>query len=166
MVNLLGLLFPFMEFSVYGEKYAKILAKKFSPFFHLPCYLQFGSINTSFWDYFVKLLILKCLRPYETEKLLVTIVVPKLQSLILGVTRRDDQLEHFNVPNVPISPRNPKKKWITKLLRSTAPQNLMSPWSVNFVNKSFLDFTFYVNIETLKTECRLDQEQKMWLWSI
>ena len=33
--------------------------------------------------------------------------------------------------------------------------------SVNFAFKSFRDFTFYVNIETLNTQCRSDQEQEM-----
>ena len=32
------------------------------------------------------------------------------------------------------------------------PQNLISPSSVNFVIKSFQDFTLYVNIETLNTD--------------
>ena len=36
----------------------------------------------------------------------------------------------------------------------------MSSSSVNFVIKSFQDFTLYVNIETLNTECRPDQEQR------
>ena len=40
--------------------------------------------------------------------LLVTIVVPKLQSLILRVTRRDVQLEHCFVPTVTISPQSLK----------------------------------------------------------
>ena len=65
------------------------------------------------------------------------IVVPKLQSLILSVTRRDVQLERFIVANVPISPQNPKRIWITLLLRSTAPQTLMSPSNLHFDIKSF-----------------------------
>ena len=36
------------------------------------------------------------------------ICVPKLQETILYVTRRDVQLEHCIVPNVPISPQNSK----------------------------------------------------------
>ena len=51
------------------------------------------------------------------------------------------------------------------MLGSTAPQNLMSPSSVNFVIKNFQDFTIYVNIETLNTECKSDQEQEMWMWN-
>ena len=97
----------------------------------------------------------------KEEKLHVKIVVPKLQEKILYATRRDVQLEHCVVPNVPISPQNPKLIQITILLRSTAPQNLMSPSSVNFVIKSFQDFTLYVIIETLNTACRSDPEQKM-----
>ena len=51
------------------------------------------------------------------------------------------------------------------MLRNTVPQNLISPSSVNFAFKSFQDFTLYVNIETLNTECRSDQEQEMWMWN-
>ena len=28
------------------------------------------------------------------------------------------------------------------------------------------DFTLYVNIETLNTQCRSDQDQEMWMWNI
>ena len=50
---------------------------------------------------------------------------------------------------------------ITILLRSTVPQNLISPSSVNFVIKVSRDFMLYVKIETLNTECRSDQGQEM-----
>ena len=56
-------------------------------------------------------------------------MVPELQETIVYGTRRDVQLEHCIVPNDPISPQNPKMIWITMLLRSTTPQNLMSPSS-------------------------------------
>ena len=147
-----------------GKKYAKILASNFSPKFHLHCYHQVASIFTFISDYFVKLLLLKCLRPIET--LHVRTVVPKQQSLILRVTRRDVQLEHCIVPIVPNSQQNHKTIWITLLLRSTAPQNLISPSTVNFAFQSFQIFAPYVNIETLNTECRSDQEQEMWMWNI
>ena len=39
-------------------------------------------------------------------------------------------------------------------------------FNVNFVIKSFYDFTLYVNIETLNTQCRSDHEQEMWMWII
>ena len=155
-----------MEFSVFGKKFAKTLATNFLPLFLLHCYHQVASIFTFISAYFVKLLFLKCLRSIETRKLYMRIVVPKLQSLVLRVTRRDVQLEHCIVPNVPISPQNPKLIRITILLRSTAPQNLISPSSVNLAFKSFQDFTLYVNIETLNTECRSDLEQEMWMWNI
>ena len=135
-----------MEISLDEKKIAKILARNFSPIFLLRCYRQVASIFTFISDHFVKLLLLKCLRSIKTRKLHVRIVVPKLQKLILPVTRRDVQLEHCIVPNVPISPQNPEVIQITILLRSIAPQNLMLPSSVNFVIKSFQDFTFYVNI--------------------
>ena len=93
-------------------------------------------------------------------------MVPKLQETILYVTRKDVQLEHCSVLIVPISPQNPKVIWIIILLRSIAPQNLMSPSSVNFLIKSFQDFTLYVNIETLNTERKSDQEQEMWMSNI
>ena len=86
--------------------------------------------------------------------------------LNLPVTRRDVQFEQCIVPNNPFSPRNPGMIWITILLRSVAPQNLMLPLSVNFVIKSFHGFTLYVNKKTLNTECRSDQEQEMYMWNI
>ena len=82
------------------------------------------------------------------------IVVPKQQSSTLHVTKRDVLLEHCIVRNVPISPRNHKMIWTTILLRSTAPQNLVSPSSLNFVIKSFQNFTLYLNTKTPNTECR------------
>ena len=36
----------------------------------------------------------------------------------------------------------------------------MSPSSENFVIKSLRDFTLYINIETLKTECRSNQQTR------
>ena len=56
-------------------------------------------------------------------------------------------------------------KW-SDLPRSTAPQNLMSHSSAIFVIKSFQDFPLYVNIETLNTGCKSDQEQELWMWNI
>ena len=67
-------------------------------------------------------------------------MLPKLQETILYGTRRVVLLVHGIVANVPISPQNPKMIPITILLRSTAPQNLMSPSNVNFVIKSFPGF--------------------------
>ena len=46
------------------------------------------------------------------------------------------------------------------IARSTAPQNLILPSSVNFAFKGFRDFTLCVNIETLNTQCRSDREQE------
>ena len=88
------------------------------------------------------------------------IVVPKLQGTFLYGTRRDVQLEHCIVPNVPFSPRIQKKILIIMLLRNTAPENLMSPSGVNFAIKSFQDFTLYVIIETFNMECKSDQAQE------
>ena len=51
------------------------------------------------------------------------------------------------------------------IAKKHSPQNLISPSSVNFAFKSFQDFTLYVNIETLNTQCRSDQEQLMWIWN-
>ena len=152
-----------MEISVVGKKIAKILATNFSPVFCLHCYRQVASMFTFISDYFVKLLLLNCFHSIETRKLHVRIVVPKLQNLILPVTRRNVQLKQSIVPNVSISPQNAGLIWITLLLRSVAPQNLILPSSVNFVIKRFENFTLYVNIETLNTECRSDQEQEMWM---
>ena len=155
-----------MEISVEGKKIAKKLTKNFLLLFHLHCYRQVASIFTFISDYFVKLLLLKCHRSIETRKLHVRIVVPKLQKLILPVTRIDVKLGHCSVPNVPVSPHNPEMILISILLRRIPPQNLMLPSIVNFVIRSFQDFTIYFNIETLNTECRSDQEQKLCMWNI
>ena len=155
-----------MEISVDGKKIAEKVATNFLPLFLLHCYREVSSIFTFISDYFVKLLILKCLRAIETRKLHVRIVVPKLHNLVLPLTRRDVELEHCIVPNVPISPQKLEMILITILLRSIAPQNLMLSSSVNLVIKSFQDFTLYVNMETLSTECRSDQEQKIRMWNI
>ena len=165
LVLILWLVFPFMEVSVNGENNIKILATNFSPLLLLHCYRQVASIFTFISDYSDKLLSLKCLRSIETKKLLVAIVVHKVKSLILRVTRRDVQLEDCIVPNVPISPQNPKVIWIIILPRNTTPQKLTSPSSVNFFMTSLKDFTLYVNIKTLNTECKSDREQKIWTWN-
>ena len=55
-----------------------------------------------FSDYSVKLRLLKCLRSIETQKLHVKIVVFKLQSINLLVTRRVVLLVHCLVRSVPI----------------------------------------------------------------
>ena len=156
----------FYEIFRMWEKNAKKLVTNFSPIFHLHYYRQVASIFTFISDYFVKLLLLKCLRSIETRKLHVRFVVPKLQSLILPVTRRVVLLVHCIARNVPISQPKPKMISINKLLRSTAPQNLISPSRLNFAFKKFQDLTLYVNIETLNTECRSIQEQEMWMWNI
>ena len=115
------------------------MATNFRPMFYLNCYSHVASIFTFISDDSVKLLLLKCLRSIEMKKLRVTIAVPELQSLILHVTGRVALLVHSIVPNVPISPQNPKMISITILLSSTVPQNLMSLSTVNIVIKSFQD---------------------------
>ena len=146
------------------EKICKNTCYKFFAFISFA--LLPSSRFTLISDYFIKLLILKCLHSIDARKLLVSIVVPKLQHLTLRVTTRVVLLVHCIVPNVPISPQSPKTILITILLRSTVLQNLISPSSVNFAFKSFQYFTLYVNIETRNTELRSDQEQKMWIWNI
>ena len=156
-----------MEFSVNGKKILNIIGRNFLPLVHLHCsscfilYVHFRSFWLTLFTQMPSLVLWN-----DTRKLHVRIVVPKLQSLFLPVTRRVLLLEHCIVPNVPISPQNPKKIWITTLLRSTVPQNLMLPSNVNFDFKIFQDFTLYVNIETLNTECKSDQKQKMWMSNI
>ena len=150
----------FWNFLVIGEDNIKILATNFSPLFLLHRYSQVASIFTSISDYSAKLLLLKSLHYIDMRKIHVRIVVPKLQSSILRVTWKNVLLVQCIVPNVPVSPQNLKMIWITILLRSTAPENLMSPSSVNFVIKSFQDFELDVNIEALKTAWRSDPEQR------
>ena len=49
---------------------------------------------------------------------------------------------------------------------STAPQNLMSSSSVNFVIKSFPAFMLYVNTETLNMNHKWDSERAILMWRI
>ena len=102
----------FFDFSVNGDYNVKlVLGTNSSTLILLHCYSQVASICTFISDYFVKLpllLLLKCHRYSEKNKLHVKIVVPKLQETILYVTRRDNQLERCIVLTVPISPQNPK----------------------------------------------------------
>ena len=90
------------------ETFAKTLATNFSLLFYLHYYRQVASILKFISDYFVILLLLKCLRSIETRKLHVRIVVPKLQSLILRVTGKVVLLVRCIVPNVPNSSQNHK----------------------------------------------------------
>ena len=50
-----------MDFSVFGNEYAKLLATNFSPLFHLHCYRQVASFFTFISDNSVKSLIMKSL---------------------------------------------------------------------------------------------------------
>ena len=59
----------FIEFSVYGENYLKILDAKFSPLLHLHYYYQVASIFMFISDSSVKLLLLKRLRLRILKKL-------------------------------------------------------------------------------------------------
>ena len=61
-----------------------------------------------------------------------TIVVPKLRSLILRVRRMVVQLLQCFVPTVQIFPENPKKISEMILLRSTVPQKLVLKLDVTF----------------------------------
>ena len=116
------LLLLFKEFSVYGKCYAKILAKKFSPLFHLHCHRQVASIFTFILDLSVKLSLFKNLCSVETKIILVTVPVLKLQQTVLYGTREVVLLVHCIVPTVPNSPQNPKVIWIIKLLKTQRPK--------------------------------------------
>ena len=97
---------------------------------------HFASIFTFISDHSVKHFLLKCLLYIDMREFYVRIVIPKLHSLILSVTRRVVLLVHCIVRNLPISPQNHKVIWIFTL-----------PSSVNFVIKSFQDLTLYDNIK-------------------
>ena len=66
--------------------------------------------------------------------------------------------------NVPISPQNYRLTWIIILLRSTAPQNLISPSSVNYVMQNFPAFIPYVNTDTLNMYHKWDSERSEQYW--
>ena len=106
-----------MEFYIHGKKNQVILATNFLPIFHLHCYSQVDSIFTFIAVYSVKLLILKCLRSIETENLLVTIVVPKRQSLVLLATKESYSagiLFSIQYPNFSTKSRNDMSYHIPK----------------------------------------------------
>ena len=58
------------------------------------------------------------------------------------------------------------KKQSAPKLDVTFKCKLCYPEFPNFVIQSSQDFTLYLSIETRYTECRLDQEQKIWMWNI
>ena len=145
---ILWLVLPFMVFPYMVILYWVALAWFFSPWILSHCYCQVDKIFTLISDYSSKLMILKCLISIQTKQLLVAIEVHKLQSLILLVTRRIVLLVQCILPKVPIFQQNPWITWIIKLLKTKSPQNLILASSVNFVIKSFQDFTLYDNIKT------------------
>ena len=69
-------------------------------------------------------MLLICLVSTATKKLHVITVRHQLQKGTLYDTKRDVQLEHCIVANIPLSPQNHKMILITILLRSTAPPKL------------------------------------------
>ena len=76
-----------MKFFIYGETSSIELAIIFSPLLPFQCYSQVDSFFTFLSDFSVQLLPLKFLSSTEMINLFVTIVVTKLQRLILLVTR-------------------------------------------------------------------------------
>ena len=51
------------------------------------------------------------------------------------------------------------------IAKNHRPQKFMRFSSVNFVIKSFQDFTLYVIKEALNMECKSDQGQETWMWN-
>ena len=139
-----------MGFSTSGKTYSVKIATKFS------ANISFPLLQSSWFNLHV------CFRVFwhtpnlempplnRNKEILVSILVPKLQNLILIVKRRGVPLVHCIVPSVPLSPQNPKLFWVFILRRNIAPQKLMLPSSANFANKSFLAVTFFVNIKLPK----------------
>ena len=93
-------------------------------------------------------------------------MVPKLQSLILRVTRRDVQLEHCIVTNVPISPQNNKMIGIIILPKNTVFQDLQKHTIVNYVTQIFPAFMLYVITETLNMDHKWVLERAVFMWMI
>ena len=87
-----------------AQNFIKNTCYKFFNFF-LHCYRQVASIFTFISDYSVKLLLLKRLRSSEEKNIHVKIAVPQPQESKLYGTKRDAEIEHCNVHNVPISPQ-------------------------------------------------------------
>ena len=111
--------------------------------------LQSGRLNRHVcYRSFCQTIDIEMLRWSENEKLHVKIVVLILQETILHGTRKEAQLEHCIVTSVPVPSLLPRLKGIIILLQGPVNQNLPLISSVNFVIKSFQDFTLYVNKKT------------------
>ena len=121
---------------------------KFFAFFGLHRYRQMASIFTFLWEYSVKFLLLTCLRSIKTRK--VTCDNSGAQTTQPNIARHKKRCSVGTLycTHCPYFSANSQLISITILLRSTAPQNLMLLSSVNFVFKTFQDFTLYVNIGT------------------
>ena len=136
-----------MEFCVFGRNCLKYLLQFYGPHFicnatvrspQSPRLLQIFLSNNRYWN-------ASLIRKW---KLHVKIVVLILQETILHGTRKEAQLEHCIVTSVPVPSLLPRLKGIIILLQGPLNQNLPLISSVNFVIKSFQDFTLYVNKKT------------------
>ena len=154
---------PICSPNIYDKIYW-VFATYFSPLFSMHYYSHVATIFAFVSDYSVKLLSPICLPSVATKKLIVKFLAPKLQKIILFVTRKDVQLDYWFVSSVPISPKHPKTIRIIKRLRNTEPQNVVLLSSVNFDTNSFQEFTFYVNIRT--PNMVFLWKQQMWILTI
>ena len=132
-----------------GIKVWVTFATRFLPSIQSHCFElqgQVASIFTFLSHVPVKYALLKCLRCYGKKKWHENTVVRKLQGTVMYGPKKDAQLEPCIVDSVSISPQLRGVIWVITLLRSTALQNMTLLSCVNFVTKSFQDFTLYDNI--------------------
>ena len=137
LVFLFWLLFPFMQLSVNRKSKLKNVLQTFHLYFICLSTFKLLQFSRSFQIIPFNTFYPKCLLYSDNRKLHVRSVVPKLQSLILRVTRRVVLLLHCIVDDLPISPQNHKMIWNTILLWNTAPQNLSFLSNENFAINSF-----------------------------
>ena len=157
---------PFMEISVEGKKIAK------NTCCNLFAFISCALLPTSRFNLHVYFRLL-CQTPIieipslnRNEEVTCEIYGTQTTKLNLARHKKRCSVGTLYCTQCPNFSTKPEMIGNTTLLRSIGLQNLMLPSRVNFVKKSFQDFTLYVNIEAPNTECRLDQEQEMWIWNI
>ena len=130
------LFFPFMQISVNEKSVLRNVLQTFHLYFICLSTVKLLQFSQSFQIIPFNTFYQKCLIYIDFRKLHVRSVVPKLQILILRVTRRVILLLHCVLDDLTISPQNHKMIWNTILLWSTAPKNLSLLSKENLANNS------------------------------
>ena len=137
-----------MEFSVYGNKYARTLATTSSKLSHLHCYRQVTPIFTFISDYSVKSTNIEMPSLMRKEKVTCEICGTQTTGNNFVWHKKSCSAGTLYWTQCPKFSTKSQDDLNYHIAKSTAPRNLMSTSSVNFVIKRFQDFTLYVNRST------------------